>query len=186
MIRSLAAAALLASLLSTSAWAQSTPDPVTTPGAINPAVTQANIGATICVRGWTATVRPDEEFTYYLKREQLTAYHYVDRRTRDYEEDHLIPLELGGSPDSRANLWPEPRESPDGWTAAVKDRLENRLNQLVCQGQLPLAVAQQAIAVNWPAAFRRYVGSAAISQVAPGSYFDGLAARLNRRFGSPF
>lgn len=30
----------------------------TTPGAINPAVTQANIHETICVKGYTKTIRP--------------------------------------------------------------------------------------------------------------------------------
>ncbi len=50
------------------------------PGAINPAVTQANIQATICVRGWTRTVRPPEHFTYRLKRRQIRECGYRDRQ----------------------------------------------------------------------------------------------------------
>ena len=49
----------------------SLPDPSRTPGALNPAVTQGNIGRTICVRGWTRSVRPPERFTYRLKRAQI-------------------------------------------------------------------------------------------------------------------
>jgi hypothetical protein len=57
-MRSLGIAAVLA-ILAPSALAQSArPDPHRTPGAINPAVTQDTIASTICVKGWTRTVRP--------------------------------------------------------------------------------------------------------------------------------
>lgn len=142
------------------AWAQGAlPDPVRTPGAINPDVTQANIGQTICVRGWTRTVRPPEEYTYRLKRRQMRAWGYADRRLRDYEEDHLVPLSLGGAPYDRGNLWPEPRYAADGWDADRKDELEARLAQLVCSGNVSLGEAQRAIARDWIAAYRRYLSS---------------------------
>jgi Protein of unknown function (DUF3761) len=136
------------------------PDPRRTPGAINPAVTQASIGQTICVSGWTATVRPSSGYTTGLKEQQLAsgyAYH-GDTTTGDYEEDHLISLELGGSPGSELNLWPEPYAATDG--ARVKDTLENKLHALVCSGSLSLAVAQRAVARNWWNAYLTYVGSA--------------------------
>ena|SRR3984893_13624902 len=73
----------------------------------------------------------------------------------DYEIDHLIPLELGGS-NLIKNLWPEShRTSP--WNAQVKDRLEGKLHELVCSGQLDLKTAQQAIASNWIEAYKTYV-----------------------------
>jgi hypothetical protein len=87
------------------------PDPARTPGALNPAVTQDTIGSTICVRGWTRTVRPPREYTSALKRQQIHVWGYEDRRMGDYEEDHLVPLDLGGSPTDPRNLWPEPRVS---------------------------------------------------------------------------
>lgn len=137
-----------------SAWAQSSlPDPTRTPGRVNPMVTQDNIGTTICRRGWTRTMRPPEAVTENLKRAQVAAFGYVDRRLPDYEEDHLIPLELGGAPDDPANLWPQPRHPADGWGAALKDRLERRLHFLVCHGRLSLRVAQHAIAQNWEEAY---------------------------------
>jgi hypothetical protein len=137
------------------------PDPVRTPGATNPAVTQADIDTTICVSGWTATVRPPSSYTTALKQRQLAsgyAYH-GDTATADYEEDHLISLEIGGSPDSELNLWPQPYDVPDG--ARVKDVVENKLHGLVCAHTITLATAQRAIAVNWWDAYVRYVGSPA-------------------------
>ncbi|MGH8961218.1 MAG: DUF3761 domain-containing protein, partial [Jatrophihabitantaceae bacterium] len=135
------------------------PEPTRTPGAINPAVTQANIGRTICVSGWTATVRPPSSYTTALKERQLaTGYAYRgDTATGDYEEDHLISLELGGSPTAERNLWPEPYAARDG--ARVKDTIENKLHTLVCDGSLSLAAAQHAIASNWYTAYLTYVGT---------------------------
>jgi hypothetical protein len=137
------------------------PDPRRTPGARNPAVTQASIGSTICVSGWTSTVRPPSSYTTALKERQLASgYAYRgDLSTADYEEDHLISLEIGGSPTSELNLWPEPYDAPDG--ARVKDVVENRLHALVCSGQISLATAQHAIATNWWTAYLTYVGSPA-------------------------
>ena len=132
------------------------PDPALTPGATNPAITQANIHSTICRRGWTRTVRPPEAYTERLKRAQIRAYGYRDRRLRDYEEDHLIPLELGGAPASPKNLWPEPHVVEGGWGSYRKDRLENRLRWLVCRGRLRLATARRRIATNWINVYRRY------------------------------
>jgi hypothetical protein len=69
--------------------------------------------------------------------------------------DHLIPLDLGGA-DVDANLWPEPRRSIEPeWNA---DRLEWKLADMVCGGQLDLATAQKAIRDNWVDAYKSYVG----------------------------
>jgi len=129
-----------------------------TPGAINPDVTQANIRSTICVRGYTKTIRPPANYTGSMKRRQIAEYGYEDRRLRDYEEDHLIPLELGGSPTSQKNLWPEPRHVVGGFGADAKDKIENELHHLVCRGKIPLAEAQREIAENWIAAYKKYGG----------------------------
>jgi hypothetical protein len=129
-----------------------------TPGAVNSEVTQANISETICNPRWsTRSERPPEEYTYRLKREQILEYHDQDTQTRDYEEDHLIPLELGGSPTDPKNLWPEAYATsiPDGG-AKYKDKVENYLHDEVCSGAMPLADAQQRIATDW---YRVYVSS---------------------------
>lgn len=135
------------------------PNPALTPGALNPRVTQQDIYSTICRRGWTRTIRPPEEYTEALKRLQIREYGYRDRRLGAYEEDHLISLELGGSPTAKTNLWPQPHHVAGGWGSFAKDRLENVLNHLVCSRRLSLAAAQQMISTNWIAAYKRYVGS---------------------------
>ena len=71
--------------------------PTLTPGSLNPDVTQATIGSTICVRGWTATVRPPTGYTNALKLEQMPEYGETGAPS-GYQEDHLISLELGGNP----------------------------------------------------------------------------------------
>ena len=136
------------------------PNSARTPGAINPSVTQATIGRTICVSGWTATIRPPSSVTTNLKVAQLdSGYTYKgDTATGDYEEDHLISLELGGAPSAEANLWPEPYNAPEG--ARVKDQVENKLHTLICGGTITLATAQRAIANNWWVAYQTYVGAA--------------------------
>ncbi len=84
---------------------------------------------------------------------------------RDYEEDHLIPLELGGAPADLHNLWPEPRQPADGWNADLKDDQEGVLHRLVCDGQLSFVEVQRAIAGDWTFAYRRFViGLGAITQ----------------------
>jgi hypothetical protein len=136
------------------------PNRARTPGAVNPSVSQANIGQTICVSGWTATIRPPESVTTGFKEEQLASgYAYRgDTSTKDYEEDHLISLEIGGAPSAVANLWPEPYNGPGG--ARVKDVIENKLHSLVCEHALSLATAQRAIATNWWVAYQTYVRAA--------------------------
>jgi hypothetical protein len=107
-----------------------------TPGALNPDVTQATIAATVCKSGWTRTVRPPTDYTNGLKEEQMKAYGRAGA-VADYQEDHLISLELGGDPTDPRNLWPEPYPR-----AADVDHEENRLNAAVCSGDLTLAEAQ--------------------------------------------
>lgn len=130
------------------------PDPACTPGAIDTAVTQADIGSTICSSGWTSSVRPPESMTETAKYQSMDAYDSPGSAS-EYEYDHLVPLELGGSSDVR-NLWPEldtgspsQFDSSDSYGENAKDGVEDRLNAAVCSGEVTLAAAQQAIAANW-------------------------------------
>jgi hypothetical protein len=152
------AAVTIMLMLPIGAWAQdSLPDPAVTPGATNPEVTQASIAWTICRRGYARLIRPPRRYTSGLKRRQLRAAAYADQRMRNYEEDHLIPLELGGAPADPRNLWPQPRLGVDGWDADRKDELEGVLNRMVCHGGLPLRQAQEDIAHGWTGAYRTFI-----------------------------
>jgi len=134
------------------------PNKLLTPGAINPAVTQANIHSNICVSGWTRTVRPPVTYTNQLKYSQLHSGYNLDGDVslKVYEEDHQVPLEIGGSPASVQNLWPEPRNIRLG--AALKDQLENRMHDLVCSGQVTLKTAQSVFMNNWESGYKKYIG----------------------------
>jgi len=117
---------------------------------LNPNVTQATIYQTICVSGWTSTVRPPESYTYALKVKQIAA-EGLPGGPSNYEEDHRMPLELGGAPWDVMNLSPESPPSPN-----PKDSSENSLRYQVCGGQLTLLQAQQQMVSTWLAAYPWY------------------------------
>jgi hypothetical protein len=115
------------------------PIPSITPGALNPKVRQGTIRQTICKAGWTATVRPKPSYTTALKIKQMPLYE-EGGPTSAYEEDHFVPLELGGAPRNPKNLWPEPRSQAD-----VSDPLETKLKHRVCSHLMTLAQARAEI-----------------------------------------
>ncbi len=114
------------------------PDPQCTPGIV--AETDSNV---VCNRT-TGSVRPPTSYTNKLKAQQIILYGFADTNMSSYEEDHLIPLELGGHPTDPKNLWPEPYPS-----AYDKDKVENDLHKQVCAGNMALADAQNLIATDW-------------------------------------
>ena|SRR2546425_3574063 len=122
------------------------PDPKCTPGAIDPSVTQENIVDTICVSGYTQTVRPPVSYTEPLKIKLLQSYGFSDSLA-NYELDHLIPLEVGGAPSDVKNFWPEARYGEPN--SLEKDGFENYLHDQVCSGSMSLSEAQKEIATNW-------------------------------------
>ena len=144
---------ILALLVSTGARAgEDMPIASVTPGATNPAVTQANIGSTICVPGFTKTIRPPSSYTTKLKLQQLRSGPYKGKGSAaDVAEDHLINLGIGGHPTSPKNLFPQ------FWASSkLKDVLEVRLNKLVCAKTIPLVTAQKCIAADWVACAKKY------------------------------
>jgi hypothetical protein len=123
------------------------PDPKLTPGDAFEVTAQD-----VCVPGYARKVRdvPQE-----IKRQVYAEYGITEHHPGDYEVDHLISLELGGS-NSIKNLWPESRRTSP-WNAYVKDRLEDKLHELVCDGKIDLKTAQHEIATNWIEAYKKYV-----------------------------
>jgi hypothetical protein len=84
------------------------------------------------------------------------------------EIDHIVSLELGGSNDI-ANLFPERADAHPGYRA--KDRLENKLHDLACDGKRMLYAVRRRIASNWQKLYAVVYG-------APPS---GLELRSSRR-----
>ena len=68
--------------------------PALTPGTINPNITQANIQSTVCVKGFTKTIRAPASYTNKLKKRQIRQYSYADTNPKHYEEDYLIALSI--------------------------------------------------------------------------------------------
>jgi hypothetical protein len=89
-----------------------------------------------------------------MQQRVFAAYGIKSPRPDQFEVDYLITPDLGGT-NSIRNLWPQPYSVR--WNAQVKDKLEQRLHQLVCSGKLDLAIAQHDIAVDWIGAYRKYV-----------------------------
>jgi hypothetical protein len=118
------------------------PDSACTPGEVR--TTDAN---NICHGGSTKQFRPPSSFTDALKRQQLIAYGYDDTDPADYEEDHLISPEIGGSGSDPKNLWPEPHAGNDN--SFDKDKVENWLHRQVCSGAMTPSEAQNGIRTDW-------------------------------------
>ena len=127
----------------------------TVPGAINPAVTQANIKTTICVSGWTKTVRPPTSYTNKIKRNLMVTLH-LPGKASDYELDHELSIEDGGDPSSLQNLWMQPYAGQ--WGARTKDKIETRLKTLVCNGSIDLATAQHELQFDWIESYQSRIG----------------------------
>ena len=125
------------------------PNRALTPGATLP-VTVADLW----VSGYTKKVRnvPQD-----VKEKVYEEYGITNRQPREYEVDHLISLELGGS-NSIKNLWPQSYFTQP-WNAHVKDRLENKLHAMVVSGQIDLPTAQRMIATDWIAAYKKVFGT---------------------------
>lgn len=127
--------------------AEFAPNAAWTPGSVRPLTRDAVCSA-------PDRDEPGPVISAAVAREVFRRYGIRNPRPRSYEVDYLIPPALGGSDDPR-NLWPQPY-SAGVWNARVKDALEDRLRALVCEGKLDLATAQNDLARDWIAAYKKY------------------------------
>jgi hypothetical protein len=111
---------------------------------VNSAVTQEVIGATICVPGWTKTVRPSPRYTNRIKMELLRREELPPELIVDFQLDHRITLALGGAPSDGRNLELQPWDE-----AGEKDAVEACLARAVCAGKIGLDEARRRIWTNW-------------------------------------
>jgi Putative zinc-finger len=122
------------------------PDSKLTPGAIRPVAVSE-----VCAM---AHEEVELDVPSSLREKVFREYGMVRPRAENYEIDYLITPGLGGTEDIH-NLWPEPYRSVV-WNARVKDTLEERMHQMVCSGNLDLSTAQNDIAKDWIAAYKKY------------------------------
>lgn len=125
------------------------PDSACTPGALMANVTVSQI----CQSGYASSVRnvPTSE-----KDQVYAEYGIASHYAGQYEVDHLVSLELGGSNDI-SNLWPELASPTPGFHQ--KDQVENYLHTQVCSGKMDLAQAQLDIATDWLSVYHQMTGS---------------------------
>jgi hypothetical protein len=123
------------------------PDPACTPGGYFPGATR-NV---ICRSGYSAKVRHVPEST---KDKVYAEYGIAHHGAGQYEVDHLVPLEAGGS-NQIANLFPQPASPRPGFHE--KDRLENAIHDRVCDGGQALRPLQRRIAKDWVVLYRDLV-----------------------------
>jgi hypothetical protein len=124
------------------------PDPTLTPGAI-----RTTDPVEIC----THSTREFRHWSREADDRILVEYGLPPGPHPDFEIDHLIPLGVGGADDDR-NKWPEPRRSVEPvWNAEAKDRLEMKLHDMICGGDIDPVDAQAAYTNDWTAAYRKYV-----------------------------
>jgi hypothetical protein len=119
--------------------ANAMPDHSCTPGASFPNVTKEQV----CKSGYSASVRnvPQSE-----KNQVYAEYGIATHTTGQYEVDHHISLELGGSNDI-GNLWPEAAQPVPGFHE--KDKVENFLHDKLCSGKISLTESQDLISNHW-------------------------------------
>lgn len=122
--------------------------------ALNPDVKQSTIDTTICVPGYASKVRPSTVYTNGVKKKLMTAKGLSWDTRADYELDHVVPLSSGGHPRSLDNLRLQPWEGADG--AKEKDKLEVRLQKMICTKKITLKAAQSCIYNNWQACAKKY------------------------------
>ena len=133
------------------------PDPACTPGAVDQAVSDANIRTTVCRKGgYTSSIRPPETLTEPAKRKLLAAYGIPASDIGKYELDHLIELNAGGASDIR-NLWPEINTDAGLFKRGTyvrndKDAVEDYTFQAICAGKTTVSAVQAAIVSDWTTA----------------------------------
>ncbi len=115
------------------------PDEECTPGHIFPDATKEQI----CVSGYARKAR---KVSSSQKDRIYAAYGIRSHTVGEYNIDHLISLQLGGSNDD-ANLWPQAAEPAPGYHEKIK--VENFLHGELCRGEISLQQAQRLVGQHW-------------------------------------
>lgn len=136
--------------------------------------------ADIQEHGYSAKVR---NVPVSVKREVYASYGIARWTKGEYEIDHLVSLSLGGS-NSKKNLWPQSYLTQP-WNAHVKDQLEAKLLAEVRAGKVDLHTAQQEMARDWIAAYKKYVSPVPLSGKQRGRKAEAVEAEPDNETTPP-
>jgi len=135
------------------------PDKKLTPGAIDPAATQQKVikvGYTVDARHVTDDTKWQVLVRYKMASGKLD-HKKLSTLLKDFEIDHMISLELGGS-NVVVNLWPQPYTCDvkgENMGARQKDVVETTLHRMMRKGTLTLPQAQKIILTDWVLAYHQ-------------------------------
>lgn len=116
----------------------SSPNATTTPGVATTSLTSAEVCGKHFQRAAARRVVSKK-----LTSEVFSAYGIPKKHRTQYGIDLLVPASLGGSSQIK-NLWPIPASQVQKKTA-----VDVALTHSVCEGFIPLATAQTAVASHW-------------------------------------
>lgn len=147
----------LALLVATATYAGQIPDPKLTLGAIA-STSLAEVCQSDGLPGSAYSRKHRSHHNEAARGADFARYGIPWAERGRYEDDHLVPLCLGGA-DTAANRWPEPLKGE--WGAYRKDELESYACKMVCAGRIGLREAQSwfLTPADWRAAYRRIFGS---------------------------
>jgi hypothetical protein len=124
------------------------PDPKCTPGDVFNVTREQ-----VCTPNYSSSVR---DVSQSVKDQVYATYGITSHIGGQYEVDHFISLELGGS-NEISNLWPEAASPKPG--CHEKDVVENYLHDQVCSGAMELSDAQHLITTDWIRIYNEIIGN---------------------------
>jgi hypothetical protein len=133
--------------------------PAHTTGALNPDITESNYHTRLC--GQSAHLRPPAAYTDRIKKQLFQKNPgQCGGRLTGCELDHRVPICAGGDPTGRSvdptrQLWLQPYSGT--WNAHQKDKLEVKVCEQLCEGDLSLHDAQKIfLDSDWTVWYRTY------------------------------
>lgn len=116
-------------------------------GSLSKSVTQGNIDKTVCVPGYSASIRPDVTITNKIKLKMIDNKKIPRSEISKYQLDHIVPLSVGGAPLDINNFQLQPYFGEIN-NAKAKDAVEHKIHSDLCKGKISLVNAQNIFLEN--------------------------------------
>ena len=115
-----------------------------TPGATNPAITQATAASTICKPRYANKIK--SQISNRTRTKVFSEYAIAKNQRSGYAIGHLVPTDLGGT-NALTNLWPIPLKGTA--TPQREAVVDAAVHQSMCAGFISLATAQGQFNASW-------------------------------------